>query len=157
MPDTLNYWLMKSEPNVYSIADLQREHQTIWEGVRNYQARNFLREMKVGDLAFFYHSNATPPGIAGLMRIVKSNIVDPTQFDFNSKYYDEKSTQDSPKWQTVVVEFIQAFPTILSLETLKQKFSDQELLVVKRGNRLSVMPVAEKVAEKIIAIASQIP
>ena len=157
MPDTLNYWLMKSEPNVYSIADLQREHQTIWEGVRNYQARNFLREMKVGGLAFFYHSNATPPGIAGLMRIVKSNIVDPTQFDFNSKYYDEKSTQDSPKWQTVVVEFIQAFPTILSLETLKQKFSDQELLVVKRGNRLSVMPVAEKVAEKIIAIASQIP
>lgn len=157
MPDTLNYWLMKSEPNVYSISDLQREHQTIWEGVRNYQARNFLREMKVGDLAFFYHSNATPPGIAGLMRIVKSNIVDPTQFDFNSKYYDEKSTQDSPRWQTVEVEFVEAFPTILSLETLKEKFSDEELLVVKRGNRLSVMPVAEKVAEKIIAIASQIP
>ncbi len=157
MPDTLNYWLMKSEPNVYSISDLQREHQTIWEGVRNYQARNFLRKMKVGDLAFFYHSNATPPGIAGLMRIVKSNIVDPTQFDFNSKYYDEKSTQDSPRWQTVEVEFVEAFPTILSLETLKEKFSDEELLVVKRGNRLSVMPVAEKVAEKIIAIASQIP
>ncbi|HBE53506.1 MAG TPA: EVE domain-containing protein, partial [Cyanobacteria bacterium UBA11369] len=133
MPDTLNYWLMKSEPNVYSIADLQREHQTIWEGVRNYQARNFLREMKVGDLAFFYNSNATPPGIAGLMRIVKSNIVDPTQFDVNSKYYDEKSTRASPRWQTVEVEFVEAFPTILSLETLKQKFSDQELLVVKRG------------------------
>ncbi|HAX76082.1 MAG TPA: EVE domain-containing protein [Cyanobacteria bacterium UBA11372] len=148
---------MKSEPNVYSIADLQREHQTIWEGVRNYQARNFLREMKVGDLAFFYNSNATPPGIAGLMRIVKSNIVDPTQFDVNSKYYDEKSTRASPRWQTVEVEFVEAFPTILSLETLKQKFSDQELLVVKRGNRLSVMQVAEIVAEKIIAIANQIP
>ena len=157
MPDTLNYWLMKSEPTVYSISDLQREQQTIWEGVRNYQARNFLREMKVGDLAFFYHSNATPSGIAGLMRIVKSNIIDQSQFDFNSKYYDEKSTQASPKWQTVEVEFVEAFPTILSLEKLKQKFSEQELLVVKRGNRLSVMPVAEIVAEKIIAIASQMP
>jgi len=148
----VNYWLMKSEPTVYSIADLEREHQTIWEGVRNYQARNFLREMKVGDLAFL---NATPPGIAGLMRIVKSNIIDPTQFDFNSKYYDAKSTQASPRWQTVAVEFVEAFPTILSLETLKQEFSDQELLLVKRGNRLSVMPVAEIVAEKIIALAPQ--
>ncbi len=157
MPHALNYWLMKSEPNVYSIADLQREHQTIWEGVRNYQARNFLREMKVGDLAFFYHSNATPPGIVGLMRIVKTDIVDPTQFDVKSKYYDDKSTPASPRWQTVEVEFVETFPTILSLETLKEKFSDEELLVVKRGNRLSVMPVAEKVAEKIIAIASQIP
>lgn len=155
MPHTRNYWLMKSEPTVYSISDLQREHQTIWEGVRNYQARNFLREMKVGDLAFFYHSNATPPGIAGLMRIVKSNIVDQTQFDFNSKYYDAKSTQASPRWQTVGVELVEAFPNILALEKLKEKFSDQELLVVKRGNRLSVMPVAEIVAEKIIAIARQ--
>lgn len=155
MPDPISYWLMKSEPTVYSISDLEREHQTIWEGVRNYQARNFLREMKVGDLAFFYHSNATPPGIAGLMRIVKSNIIDPTQFDFKSQYYDEKSSQDNPRWQTVALEFVEAFPNILSLETLKQEFSDQELLVVKRGNRLSVMPVAEKVAEKIIAIARQ--
>jgi predicted RNA-binding protein with PUA-like domain len=89
------------------------------------------------------------------MRIVKSNIIDPTQFDFNSKYYDAKSTQASPRWQTVAVEFVEAFPTILSLETLKQEFSDQELLVVKRGNRLSVMPVAEIVAEKIIALAPQ--
>jgi predicted RNA-binding protein with PUA-like domain len=144
---------MKSEPTVYSIFDLQREHQTIWEGVRNYQARNFLREMKVGDLVFFYHSNAKPSGIFGLMRIVKTNIVDPTQFDFNSKYYDEKSHQDSPRWQTVAVEFVEVFPNILSLEILKQQFSDQELLVVKRGNRLSVLPVAEIVAEKIIAIA----
>lgn len=156
MPPNGNYWLMKSEPAVYSISDLQREYQTIWEGVRNYQARNFLREMKVGDLAFFYHSNATPPGIAGLMRIVKSNIVDPTQFDFNSKYYDPKSSQSSPRWQTVGVEFVEVFPNILSLETLKEKFSEQELLVVKRGHRLSVMPVAEIVADKIIAIARQI-
>lgn len=155
MSDTPNYWLMKSEPTVYSISDLEQEHQTIWEGVRNYQARNFLREMKEGDLAFFYHSNATPPAIVGLMRIVKTNIVDPTQFDFNSKYYDAKSTQASPRWQTVGVEFVETFPTTLSLETLKEKFSEQELLLVKRGNRLSVMPVAEIVADKIIAIARQ--
>jgi predicted RNA-binding protein with PUA-like domain len=147
----VKYWLMKSEPTAYSISDLEREHQTIWEGVRNYQARNFLREMKPGDMAFFYHSNATPPGIAGLMRVVKTGIVDLTQFDFESPYYDAKSTEVSPRWQTVMVEFVEVFPAILCLETLKQKFSDRELLVVKRGNRLSVMPVEETVAKKIIA------
>ncbi|WP_421658730.1 EVE domain-containing protein [Leptothermofonsia sp. ETS-13] len=92
----MNYWLMKSEPSVYSIDDLKRDRTTIWDGVRNYQARNFLRSMQVGDLAFFYHSNAEPPGIAGLMKISTPDIVDPTQFDPKSKYYDEKSPKDNP-------------------------------------------------------------
>ncbi|MBW4618139.1 MAG: EVE domain-containing protein [Cyanosarcina radialis HA8281-LM2] len=147
---------MKSEPSVYSIVDLERQRQTLWDGVRNYQARNFIKEMQSGDLVFFYHSNATPPGIVGLMSVVSSAVVDPTQFDAKSKYYDPKSSPDSPRWYAVEVEFIQAFPQIVSLETLKQEFSDSELLVIKPGNRLSVMPVAEIVAKRIIAIANSL-
>jgi predicted RNA-binding protein with PUA-like domain len=148
----INYWLMKSEPSVYSLADLERERQTLWDGVRNYQARNFIKEMQPKDLVFFYHSNANPPGIVGLMGVISSAVVDPTQFDSKSKYYDPKSSPDSPRWYAVKVEFIQAFPQIVSLETLKQEFSDTELLVIKPGNRLSVMPVAEMVAQKIMAM-----
>lgn len=150
----MQYWLMKSEPQVYSITQLQREVQTIWDGVRNYQARNFLRQMSPGDMAFFYHSNTTPPGIVGLMEIVKTGINDPAQFDPNSPYYDPKSTLDAPRWQTVVVKFVRAFPDILALPTLKEMFRGDELLVVKRGNRLSVMPVEEVAARKILALAS---
>jgi predicted RNA-binding protein with PUA-like domain len=145
-----NYWLMKSEPGVYSIVDLESDRQTIWDGIRNYQARNFLRQMNPGDLAFFYHSNANPPGIVGLMRVIKNNIADPTQFDPQSKYYDPKSTPESPRWQTVIVEFEKSFPEIITLEKLKQEFSTDELLVVKQGNRLSIMPVAETVAKNIL-------
>lgn len=148
-----NYWLMKSEPAVYSIADLECDRQTIWDGVRNYQARNFLRQMNPGDLAFFYHSNANPPGIVGLMHVIKNNIVDPTQFDSKSKYYDPKSTPESPRWQTVIVEFKQIFPEIITLEKLKQEFRGDELLVVKQGNRLSVMPVSETVAKSILKLS----
>jgi predicted RNA-binding protein with PUA-like domain len=148
----MNYWLMKSEPEVYSIVDLQQDGKTIWDGVRNYQARNFLRQMQPGDLAFFYHSNANPPGIAGLMRVLNTDIADPTQFEPTSKYYDPKSTPTSPRWQTVVVEFVAEFTQLISLPTLKENFSPEELLVVKQGNRLSVIPVPEVVAEKILAL-----
>ena len=151
----MNYWLMKSEPDVYSIADLKRDRTSIWDGVRNYQARNFLREMSPGDLAFFYHSNTQPPGIVGLMRVVETGIADPTQFDQNSKYYDAKSSKDDPRWQTVVVEFVDEFPNLISLEALKQKFSEDELLVVRKGNRLSVMPISEEVAKKVLILGGQ--
>ncbi len=152
----INYWLMKSEPSVYSITDLQQQGETIWDGVRNYQARNFMRQMQVGDLAFFYHSNAEPPGIFGLMRIIETDIVDPTQFDINSRYYDDKSTPKSPRWQTVKVEFVEVFTNSLSLSTLKAKFSGDELLVVKKGNRLSVTPVIESVGSKILEMGRNI-
>lgn len=145
----MNYWLMKSEPDVYSIEDLQRDKQEIWDGVRNYQARNFLRQMKVGDRAFFYHSNTKIPGIVGLMKIVEASVVDPTQFDPKSQYYDPKSTLEAPRWQTVKVEFCQIFPEIITLQKLKQEFNGDEFLVVKKGNRLSVMPVAQTVARTI--------
>ncbi len=146
----MNYWLMKSEPDVYSIADLNGDKVSIWDGVRNYQARNFMREMSMGDLVFFYHSNTKIPGIVGLMRVIEANISDPTQFDMNSDYYDAKSTFDAPRWQTVKVEFVEEFATLISLDELKQEFSVDEILVVRKGNRLSVMPVSEAAAEKIL-------
>ena len=146
----MNYWLMKSEPDVYSIADLKLDKSSIWDGVRNYQARNFMRQMSLGDLVFFYHSNTKTPGIVGLMRVVETNIADPTQFDINSEYYDPKSQLDSPRWQTVRVEFVEEFAKLISLDEVKQKFSADEILLVRKGNRLSVMPVSESAAQKIL-------
>lgn len=150
----MNYWLLKSEPEAYSIADLQKEGRTIWDGVRNYQARNFLRQMRAGDLCFFYHSNANPSGIVGMARVVTGEIIDPAQFDPESPYYDDKSTRESPRWQTVAIEFVDTFSEIISLAILKQKFTPEELLVVKKGNRLSVMPVNRETAEKILDLKS---
>lgn len=148
----MNYWLMKSEPGVYSIKDLERDRSSIWDGVRNYQARNFLRQMQPQDMAFFYHSNTISPGIVGLMRIVTPMVADPTQFDPNSHYYDPKSKPDSPRWHTVEVEFVAAFPNIIPLATLKQEFNADELWVTRRGNRLSVMPVEETVAKRLLVM-----
>jgi len=143
---------MKSEPNVYSIDDLCRDRETLWDGVRNYQARNFLRSMQSGDLVFFYHSNATPPGIVGLMQIAKTNQVDPTQFDSHSKYYDPKSTPENPRWDTVTVAYVETFPQMITLDQLRATFDPEALWVVRRGNRLSVMPVPTAIAEKIVAL-----
>lgn len=147
------YWLMKSEPDVYGIADLERDRQTLWDGVRNYQARNFLKSMNLGDLAFFYHSNATPPGIAGLMRVTESGVVDPTQFDPKSKYYDPKSPKDNPRWHTVTVEFVEALPNLFTLDQLREQFTAEDLLILRRGNRLSVTPVEPGVAETLLKAA----
>jgi predicted RNA-binding protein with PUA-like domain len=148
----MDYWLMKSEPTVYSIADLEREKITLWDGVRNYQARNFLKKMQLGDRAFFYHSNTQPPGIVGLMQVVEILVVDPTQFDPLSDYFDPKSTPEQPRWYTVKLEFVEVFTQIITLEVLKQAFREEELAVVRKGNRLSVLPVATIVAEKILAM-----
>ncbi|MEM1255856.1 MAG: EVE domain-containing protein [Cyanobacteria bacterium P01_H01_bin.21] len=149
----MQYWLMKSEPDVYSIDDLERDRNEIWDGVRNYQARNFLKSMTVGDIAFFYHSNTKPPGIAGLMKISEEMVVDPTQFDKSNKYYDPKSTPDAPRWHTVTVTYIETFAHYISLDELKKNFSPDDLQVVKRGNRLSVMPITEDVAKQILILA----
>ncbi|MBM0742826.1 EVE domain-containing protein [Phormidium sp. CLA17] len=152
----MNYWLMKSEPDVYGIADLERDRETIWDGVRNYQARNFLKSMQSGDLAFFYHSNTTPLGIVGLVKIAQSTVIDPTQFDSSSKYYDPKSTLENPRWHTAIVEFVETFPMMLTLDALRQIFTPDELWVVRPGNRLSVMPVPEDVAMRILKKAREL-
>lgn len=150
----MNYWLMKSEPSVYSIWDLQRDGQTLWDGVRNYQARNYLKAMQVGDRAFFYHSNADPPSIAGLMEIVETQVVDPSQFDPTSPYYDPKATPAAPRWYTVRVQFVAAFGRLIPLAQLRATFTPAELEVVRRGTRLSVMPVPQAVAERLLALAA---
>ena len=146
----INYWLMKSEPDAYSIDSLKNDGVTLWDGIRNYQARNFMRSMKKGDKAFFYHSNCKPPGIVGLMEVIDLNIVDPTQFDKDSKYFDAKSTHQKPRWDCVKVKYISKSKKILSLTDLKILFSEDDLLVVKKGNRLSILPVRNDVAEILI-------
>ncbi|TVQ07972.1 MAG: EVE domain-containing protein [Leptolyngbya sp. DLM2.Bin27] len=146
------YWLMKSEPDVYSIEDLKRDRTELWDGIRNYQARNFLASMTLGDKAFFYHSNTKPPGIVGLMEIVEINVVDPTQFDAASKYYDPKSSPDQPRWHTVIVGYIETFEPGITLDELRGAFTPDELWAVRRGNRLSVMPVEDAVADKLLSM-----
>ncbi|MBO1437112.1 EVE domain-containing protein [Meiothermus sp. CFH 77666] len=148
----MNYWLLKSEPDVFSIDDLKKQKTTIWDGVRNYQARNFLRAMQVGDLAFFYHSSTEPPGIVGLCRVLETHLADPSQFSPQSPYHDPTSSKDNPRWWTVRVGFVEKYKTMLTLELLREKFSPDELILLRRGNRLSVMPVATEVAERIIAM-----
>lgn len=142
------YWLLKSEPKTYSIEDLRREGKAIWDGVRNYQARNYLLQMQEGDLCFFYHSDQTPPGIVGLCQVVRTRLPDPTQFDPRSPYFDPKATQERPRWYTVEVAFLEAWP-LIPLEVLRGCFPPDHPLV-KRGNRLSVMPVPPEVAQGLI-------
>ena len=141
MPPKRNYWLMKSEPEVFSIQALQRDRKTHWEGVRNYQARNHLRAMKVGDLVLFYHSNADPPGVAGVAQVCREAYPDSSQFDPQSDYYDAASTPEDPRWSLVDVEFVEELPQLVPLDTIKEDESLDGMLVRKRGMRLSVQPV----------------
>lgn len=136
---------MKSEPDVFSIDDLKKNKTTLWEGVRNYQARNYMmNDMKIGDLVLFYHSNAEPPGIAGLAKVCASAKPDPLQFDQKSEYFDPKATKEKPTWFCVEVEFVQKFKTMLTLSEMKNLKELQNMLVIKKGQRLSIQPVAEK-------------
>lgn len=137
------YWLMKSEPEVFGIDHLQQRGRWLWDGVRNYQARNFLRQMQVGDLALFYHSNCKVPAVVGLMRIVRAGYADPTQFEPDNKYYDPKSTLDAPRWTAVDVEFVQRWSELISLQQLKALPELADLALVKKGNRLSLMPMTD--------------
>ncbi len=146
----INYWLMKSEPDAYSIDDLEKDNTTLWDGIRNYQARNFMRKMNIGDNIFFYHSNCKPPSIVGLMKVIEKDITDPTQFDKSSKYFDPKSDISNPKWDCVRVQFISKAKNIVTLPELKFMFNEEELLVVKRGNRLSIIPIEKEIAKKLI-------
>ncbi len=134
-------WLMKSEPEVYSIDHLQRDGREPWEGVRNYQARNFMREMAEGDLVIFYHSNAKPPGAAGVCRVCRTAYPDETQFNKKSKYYDPKSKKADPRWSLVDVEFVEKFDEVIPLQRLKDDESLEGMRVTQKGSRLSVQPV----------------
>lgn len=135
-------WLIKSEPDVFGIDHLAAVKREPWSGVRNYQARNYMwKDMKAGDLALFYHSNAKPPGVTGIARVVGDAYPDPTQFDEKSEYYDPKSTEDKPRWWLRDFEFVSKFDEMLTLEALKADSLLSEMLVCQRGTRLSITPV----------------
>lgn len=142
----MKYWLMKSEPDVYSIDHLAAEHNQTdyWDGIRNYQVRNFFRdEFSTGDLAFFYHSRCKVPGIVGTIQIVREAYPDPTAFDPTEKYYDPKSDPDNPRWLMVDVKLVRKFPRIVSLSELRAEPALSQMRVLQRGNRLSVTPVSK--------------
>lgn len=139
---TMRYWLMKSEPDVFSIDDLARKKTSLWDGVRNYQARNFMtQEMKIGDQVLFYHSNAEPPGVAGIAEVVGTAEPDPGQYDKKSEYFDPKARKDNPRWFCVKVGFKEKFRNLVPLEKLRVEKPLKDMMVIKKGQRLSIQPV----------------
>ena len=139
------FWLMKSEPRVFSIEDLARSSKqtTCWDGVRNYQARNFMRAMAAGDRVLFYHSNAEPPTVVGVVEVVRTAYPDATQFDKTSHHYDPASALSAPRWDMVDIQYRQTFKTSLSLDRLRQELKLKGMVLLQKGSRLSVQPVTE--------------
>lgn len=147
--ESKKYWLMKTEPDVFSIQDLKKNKTTLWEGVRNYQARNYMVSMEVGDAVLFYHSSCEVPGVAGIAVVSKKAVPDPSQFDKKSEYYDAKATKEKPIWHCVEVKFATEFKKIVSLEQIKQDKKLAAMLVIKKGQRLSIQPATEAEFEHI--------
>lgn len=142
MSKNTQYWLMKSEPDAFSIDDLKKKGQEAWDGVRNYQARNFMRDgMRVGDKVFFYHSNCDEPGIVGIAEVATDAYPDPSQFDPKSKYFDAASSRDNPRWMLVDVKFVKKLKRTITLKQLQAEPALADMALVRKGNRLSVMPV----------------
>ncbi|MBS1123764.1 MAG: hypothetical protein H6Q90_5992 [Deltaproteobacteria bacterium] len=148
------YWLMKSEPDSFAIWDLERVRVEPWTGVRNYMARNHMRRMAVGDEVVFYHSNAVPPGAAGLARVARAHVVDETQFDPDSKYYDPTATRDAPRWDCVDVEYVATFPHLVSIERMRNDPALAEMILLQRGMRLSVQPITRAEYKHIVELAA---
>lgn len=150
----MNYWLMKSEPDVYSIEDLERDGTTCWEGVRNYEARNNMREMDEGDRVLFYHSATSPPGVVGLAEVVREAYPDHHAFAADHPYHDPKSDPADPTWYMVDVGFVERFDRLVPLEEIKDRKTLAEMVLVKRS-RLSVQPVRKKEFEMIVRMARE--
>ena len=144
------YWLMKSEPDVFGYSDLVRAKREGWDGIRNYQARIFLRSMRKGDQAIFYHSNATPPGAAGVMKIVKEAEPDPTQFDPKSDYHDPASKRDEPRWLMRDLRFVERFARVVTLDELRACPALKAMVALQKGNRLSVTPVTKAEFDAVV-------
>jgi predicted RNA-binding protein with PUA-like domain len=150
-----NYWLVKTEPTSYSIEDLAAETKqtTSWDGVRNYQARNLMRDkMKLGDRVLFYHSNANPPAVVGLVSVVREAYPDHTSWDPNDSHYDPKSTSDAPRWCMVDVKLERTFPAPISLDSLREVAALREMELLRKGSRLSVQPVRKKEFDTIVKL-----
>lgn len=149
----MKHWLIKSEPDVFSISDLKKVKQEPWSGVRNYQARNFMwRDMQIGDLALFYHSNATPPGVVGVAKVASEPYPDPTQWDPASEYFDEKSTEVKPRWWLVDFAFVKEFSQMVTLEALRQEPKLEGMVVLQKGTRLSITPVVKKHFDLVVKL-----
>jgi predicted RNA-binding protein with PUA-like domain len=153
MADAAHYWLMKTEPDLFSIDALAKLGRSAWDGVRSYQARNHMQAMQLGDLALFYHSSTEARGVVGLSRVVRTAYPDHTQFDPKSEYFDAKAKPEAPRWFMVDVEFVEKFPNPLSLDQLKADRQLADMLLVRRGMRLSVQPVGPKHMRRILARA----
>jgi predicted RNA-binding protein with PUA-like domain len=152
------YWLMKCEPAAYTIDDLARDGRTSWEGVRNFQARNFMRDqMQVGDEVLFYASNADPSGVTGLARIRRAGYPDEYSWKKGHKYYDPASSKERPLWFMVDLEFVERFPATLPLETLKHTKGLEQMMVVRKGSRLSVQPVTKAEFTIVVRLGLQTP
>lgn len=148
----MKYWLMKSEPETYSLDDLKRDGKTLWSGVRNYQARNFMSAMQAGDRFLFYHSNAEPSGVIGIGSVVRVGVADPTQFDKKSDYYDPKSNPETPRWTCAEVKFELKFPKFIPLDELRGHKSLAKMPLLQRGTRLSVHPVSAEEFKYILKL-----
>jgi predicted RNA-binding protein with PUA-like domain len=149
----MNYWLMKSEPDVFSIDDLKKKKKSGWDGVRNYQARNYMRDdMKLGDTILFYHSSCDIPGVAGLAKVCKVSHPDPTQWDAKSEYYDPKATKETPRWFMVEVEFVEKFDEVITLTSLKDTKGLENMPLVQKGSRLSINSVSAQEFKIIIQL-----
>ncbi|HEX7837732.1 MAG TPA: EVE domain-containing protein [Kofleriaceae bacterium] len=153
----MHFWLMKSEPDQFGIADLARVKREPWTGVRSHFARNHMRAMSVGDAVLFHHSNATPPGVAGTARVVRTSVVDETQFDPESPYHDPKATRDAPIWDCVEVEYVSTFPHFVAMDRVRAEPGLADMLLLRRGMRLSVQPVTEAEYEAIVALGQTAP
>jgi predicted RNA-binding protein with PUA-like domain len=141
----MSYWLMKSEPDDYSIDDLRKDKREPWDGIRNYQARNMMRDdMKIGDEILFYESNCKQPGVVGIAKVASKPYADPTQFDKTAKYFDAKSHKDKPRWILVDVAFVKKLSRKITLAEIKAKKSLHGMILTRKGNRLSIMPVEKK-------------
>ncbi len=153
MATTKTYWLMKSEPDVYGIDHLKKEKSACWDGVRNFKARNYMKEMTVGDGVFFYHSNADPKGIVGLARVCKEAYPDHTQFDKKSKYYERRATKEKPYWYMVDIEFVEKFDEVVTLASMREMKELEGMSLLKRGQRLSVQRVTPEEWKFICKVA----
>ncbi|MBA3820081.1 MAG: EVE domain-containing protein [Deltaproteobacteria bacterium] len=151
------HWLMKSEPDQFGISDLERVRVEPWSGVRNYMARLNMRSMQVGDEVLFHHSNVDPPGVAGLARVVRTNVLDETQFDPASPYHDPKATRERPIWDCVDVEYVATFPHFVSLDRMRAAPALADMVVLKRGMRLSVQPATPAEYARIVALGHEAP
>ncbi|MBA3456556.1 MAG: EVE domain-containing protein [Deltaproteobacteria bacterium] len=150
-------WLMKSEPDTFSISDLERVKVEPWSGVRSYFARAHMRAMSVGDQVLFHHSSVDPPGVAGLAKVVRTGVVDETQFDPESKYYDPKATRETPVWDCVDVEYVETFPHFVAMDRLRTDAALADMMVLRRGMRLSVQPVGEAEYARVVELGHTAP